>query len=711
MAPDRPANRLIDEASPYLLQHAHNPVDWYPWGDEAFDRARAENKPVLLSVGYSACHWCHVMEHESFENEAIAEIMNRHFVCVKVDREERPDIDAVYMSAVQLLAGQGGWPMTAFLTPEGKPFYGGTYFPPEDRWGRPGFPRVLEAVAAAWRERREEVMEQADAVARQIAEASRIELPPAPVTADVLDRAYEALRPSFDPRYGGFGDAPKFPQPMVLEFLLRYARRTGRREPLQMATFTLERMAMGGIFDHLGGGFHRYSTDAMWLVPHFEKMLYDNAQIASALVHAWRATGDDLFREAAERTLDYLRREMMAEDGAFYAAQDADSEGEEGRYFVWTADEVEGHLGPEDAALFARCYDVRPHGNWEGRNVLNLPAPLDAVARSEGMAPETLAARLSDLRAKLLAARERRERPLRDSKVLTSWNGLAISAFAEAGVAFLRPDYLQAAANAARFALTQLVAPPTAHVTDGFEGRALMHCATQVAEEDEHAPQGVGSRWRARPIPAFLDDHACLADGLLRLFEATGDRLWLNTARWLADEMLRRFRDPGGGFYSTAHDAEALIQRPRDAFDNAVPSGQSVAVDVLLQISALTGDLAYAEAAAPVLRSLAEAMARHPMAFGRILCAADRFVGPLTTVAVAGPTADPRTEALLRAARSGWRPNVLVAPIAEDAHDGSPWSEASAPRRPDAPHALVCRDTVCGLPVTSPEELVRQLDT
>jgi hypothetical protein len=687
-AHNQQTNRLAGETSPYLLQHQHNPVDWYPWGEEALRRAKEEDRPILLSVGYSACHWCHVMERESFENEDIARIMNRLFVNVKVDREERPDIDHLYMSAVQMMAGQGGWPMTVFLTPDGKPFYGGTYYPPDDRYGRPGFPKVLEAVAEAWRSRRTEIEEQGDALVEQIRESSRAGGSESPVTEELFDTAVQRMMQNFDSRLGGFGGAPKFPQPMTLDFLLRYAKRTGSADALHMATFTLERMGQGGIYDHLGGGLHRYSTDAYWLAPHFEKMLYDNAQLVQTCLRAWQATGEPFFRKMAEETLDYVLREMTGSHGGFYSAQDADSEGEEGKFFVWDEDEVKEVLGPEDAAVFARVYDVTPRGNWEHKNILNLSAPVESLARSFGVDEAQFVERIAAMKAKLLARRETRVHPGTDEKVLTSWNGLMLAAMADAAALLERDDYLSAARRNAEFILGTLHA----------DGR-LLRTGKQVEDG-----------FKVASIPGFLEDYAYFADGLLHLFEADFDPRWLETARALADTMLRLFLDENGDFYNTPTDGEALVDRPREITDNATPAGNSVAMDVLLRLAVLTGNEEYRAVAEKVIGKSTAMMARHPQAFGRLLSAADFLVGPARELVIVGDPASEEVRALLRVARAEFRPNLVIAAAAP----GSPLSEMlplfeGRAMLENRPTAYVCENYACRQPVTTPAALAEQL--
>jgi len=544
-------NRLARQSSPYLLQHADNPVDWYPWGPEALERARELDRPILLSIGYSSCHWCHVMERESFVDPAVADVMNRSFVSVKVDREERPDIDQVYMRAVQAMTGQGGWPLTVFLTPTGEPFYGGTYFPPAPRQGMPSFRQVLDATARAWDEQPEGVRKGAAqllSALRRAQEAAGAGDGAAVPGEELLDVAVRLMARQYDPTWGGFGGAPKFPQPVTLEVLLRQHARTGEPEPLDMALHTLRRMASGGIRDHLGGGFHRYAVDARWLVPHFEKMLYDNALLARVYLDAYRLTGAADLREVAEHTLDYVLADLRDPRGGFYAARDADSEGEEGRYYLWTAGQVLAALPDEEARPFMRCYDVTPGGNFEGRNILWLPHDLETVARAGGIGVDDLRRVLTRARDTLLALRMERVPPRRDEKVLVGWNGMALRALAEAGGTLGRADYVDAAAVGADFVLTEARRDGTLHHTwkDGKAG-----------------------------VPAFLEDHAALGNALLSLHEATLDRRWLDEARWCCEETLRQFWEEGAGLFhdSSARDGERLFMRPRDPMDNATPSG------------------------------------------------------------------------------------------------------------------------------------------
>jgi uncharacterized protein YyaL (SSP411 family) len=665
-------NRLARETSPYLLQHAHNPVDWYPWGEEAFARAKAEDKPILLSVGYSACHWCHVMERESFENADTAAVMNRHFVNVKVDREERPDVDHIYMQAVQTMTGQGGWPMTVFLTPDGTPFYGGTYFPPADRHGLPGFPRLLQALAEAWTNRRADVLDNGRQLAGSLGQESRLRAAGAPLSDEILFSGFQGVSAQFDEEHGGLGGAPKFPQPMIWEFVLRFARRSDNPYARRMVHTTLVKMARGGMYDQLGGGFARYSVDPLWLVPHFEKMLYDNAQLASLYLHAWQAFADPECRCVAEETLDYVLREMTDPAGGFYSAQDADSEGHEGKFFVWTADEIHAVLGAEADAAMA-YWGVDRGSNFEGKSILWLPGEPD---------PERAAA----WRRKLFEVRERRVKPGRDDKVLAAWNGLMARAFAEAGRALGRADYLAAARRNAEFVLDSM----------RVNGRLLR-------------------TWKAgqAKLKGYLEDYAMVAAALLELYAATFDRLWLDEARGLADAILRLFWDESvGGFFDTGADHERLIVRPRNLYDNAVPCGSSVAVEVLFRLAALTGEERYERHALAALRPMADLMSRHPTAFGRFLCALDFHLGPRVEIALVAPTKVEETAPLAEEVFGRWLPNLVAAGMVSGHREGAagvPLLEGRAAIDGKAT-AYVCRNYACELPVTDRAALAKQLD-
>ena len=603
MTEHRHTNRLADETSPYLLQHAHNPVDWYPWGDEAFARARGEDKPVLLSVGYSACHWCHVMERESFENEDIAGLMNRLFVNIKVDREERPDVDQIYMQAVQSMTGRGGWPMTVFLTPDGTPFYGGTYFPPVDRHGMPGFPRLLESIAGAYRSRRGEVAESGRKLLEEMRQGEHLRRSDSALGEDVLRAAYQGLAGQFDERRGGLGQAPKFPQPMTWEFILRYGKRTGDPRALEMVRLTLDRMAAGGMYDQLGGGFHRYSVDDQWLVPHFEKMLYDNAQLASLYLHAWLATGDPTYRRVTEETLDYLLAEMRHPSGGFFSAQDADSEGVEGKFFVWSPDEISSVLGDDAMAeAVLRYWGVSDGPNFEGQSILFVPHAPDDVAAELGISADRLSELVARARQRLYAARDKRVHPGLDDKVLASWNGLALSAFAEAGRALGRPDYVAAAVDNGRFLTTSMM----------DDGRLMRSWKDG----------------RAR-IKGYLEDYAMVGAGLVSLYEATFDRRWLDESRRLAEAALGLFWDAErDAFFDTGADHEALIVRPRNIFDNAVPSGASVAIDWLLRLALVLGEERYEARALEALRPMADLMTRYPVGLRAVSLGARLPPGP-----------------------------------------------------------------------------------
>jgi hypothetical protein len=683
----RPANRLATETSPYLLQHAHNPVDWYPWGGEAFDRARREDKPVLLSVGYSACHWCHVMERESFENDEIAALMNRLFVSIKVDREERPDVDQIYMQAVQSMTGRGGWPMTVFMTPDGVPFYGGTYFPPVDRHGMPAFPRLLQSIADAYHGRRGEVLEAGRQLVETMGQSERLSRSVTLLSQDVLARAYLGLAGEFDERDGGLGQAPKFPQPMTWEAILRVWKRTGDPRALEMLRHTLTRMARGGIYDQLGGGFHRYSVDGQWLVPHFEKMLYDNAQLASLYLHGWLATGDGEYRRVVEETLDYVRREMTHPAGGFYSAQDADSEGVEGKFFVWSPEEIRATLDDEALARVAlACWGVDDGPNFEGHSILFVPREPDAVAESLGTSTAELAAVVAQARGVLLAAREKRVHPGLDDKVLASWNGLMLSAFAEAAAVLGRADYLAAAVRNAEFLTTQMV-------RDGRLRRSWKDGQVRIT--------------------GYLEDHAMVGAGLLALYEATFDRRWLDESRRLAEEALRLFwSEEREAFFDTGHDQESLVVRPRNIFDNAVPSGTSVTIEWLLRLAVVLGEERYEALALKALRPMADLMQRYPSGFGRYLSALDFHLGPVAEVALVWRPGEERGMApLLDTVFGRYQPNRVVvgAPEGTPGAGGLPLlAERGAVN--GQPTAYVCRRYVCQLPVTEPEALAQQLD-
>lgn len=683
------ANRLAGETSPYLLQHKDNPVDWFPWGEEAFARARAEDRPILLSVGYSACHWCHVMEHESFSDPETAALMNEHFVNIKVDREERPDVDSLYMQAVQQMTGQGGWPMTVFLTPEGAPFYGGTYFPPEPRHGLPGFKQLLLAIAEAYRTRRDEVDRSSAELRGILLRGMMVNPDPEQLDATVLQRAYHGIVARFDQRFGGFGGAPKFPQPMLLDFLLRYAFQTGSSEAVSVVDRTLGAMASGGIYDHVGGGFHRYAVDARWLVPHFEKMLYDNALLSRVYVRAYQSTGRELYREVAEGTLGYVTREMVSPEGAFYSSQDADSEGEEGKFYVWTADEIDEVLGDEDGALFRSYFDVTPEGNWEGHSILNTSTPLETVAAEQGVTAAQLAEVIARGRAALFERRSERVPPARDEKAITSWNAMMMHAFAEAGRALGNDAYVAAAERNAEFLLRELRA-----------GDRLLRT------------------WRdgIAKIDGFLEDYAALTDALLELYFATYDLRWVEEARWTADRMIDLFWSPGDEmFFDAAADSEGLIVRPRDMYDNATPSGTSAAAHALIRLARLTGQPKYERIGGSVVLRMTDMASRVPQAFGHLLCAAAAYFSVPTEVAIVGNRGDPETAQLLEAVRRRFLPHTAVAFKPID-YASSAELEGLIPLLADRSlvdgraAAYVCQAYTCKRPVTTAAELQRELD-
>lgn len=680
-------NRLIDETSPYLLQHAHNPVDWYPWGEAALEKARTEDKPILLSIGYSACHWCHVMERESFEDEEIAQLMNENFINIKVDREERPDLDAIYMEAVQAMTGHGGWPMTVFLTPEGEPFYGGTYYPPQPRHGLPGFPQVLMGVAQAYRERRSEVERVGRQLVQRLQASEELAAGDGALSEGLLDAAYRQLRASYDQRFGGFGEAPKFPQAMTLDFLLRHWNRTENTIALQMVEHTLRRMARGGMYDQVGGGFHRYAVDAHWLVPHFEKMLYDNALLPRVYLHAYQAVGDPFYRRIVEETLDYVRREMTDADGGFYSAQDADSEGVEGKFFVWKLDEIEAVLGPEDAAVVNDYYGVSEQGNFEGKNILHRPRDRDVVAHKHDITERELDEIVQRSRQKLVEARAERVPPGTDTKVLTSWSGLMVRTLAAAGWVLKRDDYQQAAANAADFLLSTLRREDGRLLHTYREGRAKQ--------------------------PGFLEDYAFLIDGLLALYETTFEPRWLGAAVELVRDMIELFGDAeNGGFFTTGRDQEQLVARPKGLFGSSTPSGNAVAAQVLQRLAILAGEPEFQRRAADTLRLARDVMAQHPGAVAGMLVALDFHLGRPPEVAVIGAEDAADTQALLDVVRERYLPNKVIALRPPDA-DGA--LEARIPllegktMLDGRATAYVCRNYACRQPVTAPDALAEQL--
>jgi uncharacterized protein YyaL (SSP411 family) len=671
-------NRLATETSPYLLQHAANPVDWYPWGSEALERARAEDKPIFLSIGYSACHWCHVMAHESFEDPAVAAQLNRDFVSIKVDREERPDLDDVYMAAVQTLTGSGGWPMSVFLTPALEPFFGGTYFPPEDRHGIPGFPRVLGAISEAYRDRRDEVVEQGRQLAAHLRE--QLEVPPgrSEVERSHLEAAAARLGESFDPRFGGFGGAPKFPAPMTLEFLLRAWRRNRDAGLLRMVTFSLDRMAEGGIHDQIGGGFARYSTDARWLVPHFEKMLYDNAQLAHAYLEAFRATGQQRYADIARGTLEFMVRELATEDGGFASALDADSEGEEGRFYTWDLDpfiDVLRRVGMDalDAQAVAAYWGVVPGGTWEGRSILHLAG---AEAPSQDV--------IDQAREALFAERAHRIRPGRDDKQLAAWNGMALRALA-VGSLVMGDD---------RFAVSTRA--------------CVRFIRAHLLRADDRLWRT--ARGGTAHTPAFCEDYAQVADGLLAAYAALGDAADLELAAALMDRAIADFWDDASGtFFDTSDEHDRVVARPRSLIDGATPAANSVAADVLLRLALLTGQPDHDRRARSILRAAGPALDRHPSQFGRLLAAADRALGEPIDAVIVGEDDDPLAVGLRRAAARPYQPDLIIAPSSQD--DGIatwPLFEGKI-ARDGRPTAYVCRGYACEEPTQDPDSVMAQV--
>jgi uncharacterized protein YyaL (SSP411 family) len=662
------SNRLANETSPYLLQHAHNPVDWYPWGDEAFAKARAEDKPVFLSIGYSACHWCHVMERESFESDEIAQILSANFVSIKVDREERPDVDSIYMQAVQMMTGHGGWPMSMFLTPDARPFFAGTYFPPDDRHGMPSFRRVLEHVSNVYRERRAEVEAASKEVQQSLSSQLRTGATGSqPVDHKALDAVAGRIVANYDPVHGGFGSAPKFPPSMTLDFLMQVASRGADANGARLREIvvtTLTKMARGGMYDQVGGGFHRYSVDARWLVPHFEKMLYDNALLARLYTRAWQWTKDPLFAQIAHEILGWVTREMTSPDGAFYATLDADSEGEEGKFYVWTRAEVLEILGNDEGRVFCALYDITEDGNWEGHNILNVPREPRSVAADLGITLDALADIAARGKCKLYGVRAQRVWPGRDEKMLAGWNGWMLAAFAEASIAFDKESYRDVVRRNAAFLLTRIDA----------NGRLTRHAK----------------------INGLLEDYSGAAWGLTLAYEATHERRYLDAARTLADEIVARFRDEaGGGFFDTPIDHEQLITRPKDLFDNATPSGSSVACDVLLRLALLFGEESCTNIATAALEAVWPIAEKYPSAFGFLLGVAEWRAGQPKEIVLTGATADFR-----RVLGQTFVPHrVLVA------GSGSADLPLMQHRPADKTLAYVCFGYACEEPTSDPERL------
>ncbi len=687
------ANALAHENSPYLLQHANNPVDWRPWGPEALNRAQAEDKPIFLSIGYAACHWCHVMAHESFEDPATAALMNKHFINIKVDREERPDIDGIYMDAVVAMTGQGGWPLSVFLTPDGKPFFGGTYFPPMRRYQMPSFREVLETVAQLWQNDRQELLRSAQEAAEHLthaAPASVGELDPVK-----LDQAAKRLSQAYDWQHGGWGGAPKFPQPMAINFLLQRARR-GDALALDIAVHALESMGRGGMYDVVGGGFARYSTDDDWLIPHFEKMLYDNAQLALAYLHAYLLTQRSDFKRICTETLDFVARELLDSSGGFYSSLDADSEGHEGKFYVWGADELRSALTAAQAraplacpkvdwpGFFFAAYDVTPGGNFEGRTVLQRALDDQSLAEAFGLTSAQVQELLRYMHAALLETRSARVRPGADDKVLTAWNGLMLTAFAEAAAYLRRPDYLEIARRNAAFLLRALYP----------QGRLLRSWRHGSAGHD-----------------AYLEDHAALILGLLTLYRADFDLQWFDAALGLSDDMLSQFQDSAYGFFDTRSDAAPLLLRPKDVQDNATPSGNALAALALLELSAYTGREDWRAYAEKMLAAVQDIAARYPTGLGQWLVAFDRAVNPAAEVALLTPGLDhPGFDAWIQALWAAWRPGLALAGGIYPPPLNAPALLANRPLIDDLPTAYVCRRFICLRPTTQLDEAIHQID-
>ncbi len=679
-------NHLVHEKSPYLLQHAYNPVDWYPWGAEALSRAKKENKVIFLSIGYSTCHWCHVMEEESFENEEIAALLNRDFICIKVDREERPDLDKIYMAAVQAMTGRGGWPLNVFLTPDLKPFVGGTYFPPKDTpWGGIGLETLLPRIARLWKEKPEELKK----TAQQMTEALRQTAPPPPaaaLTSALTDHAFQAIAKRFDSRYGGFGPAPKFPQTMTLSFLLRYHYRTGNTEALQMVEKTLHQMAAGGIYDQLGGGFHRYSTDEQWLVPHFEKMLYDNALLAQVYLEAFQITGREAYSAIAREIIDYVLRDMTAPSGGFYSAEDADSEGEEGTFYLWTPSEVEKILGKKDGKIFSGFYDITSQGNFlKGRSIPNRPMDEESFAKDRGIPLPELREILLYGKSKLFQARAERIRPHRDDKILTAWNGMMIGTLAYGAEVLREPRYSGAAEKAARFILQNL-----------FAGKELLR------------------RWRdgEAKYPGYLDDYAFFVQGLIQLYQATFNPEWITEAVTLNQEMVDRFYDPkGGGFFFAQRGDPTLITRSKEFYDGAKPSGNAVALLNLLRLSEFTGRKELREMAETTLQEMTEDLKTSPTAFPQSLTALEFLLASPMEIAVAGPPESEETQALIRAVTAPFVPNKVVGLTWEKEKSVAktlPFLTGKTKIR-GKPAVYICRNYTCRRPLTDPVKVGKVL--
>ncbi|MFC4547266.1 thioredoxin domain-containing protein [Paenactinomyces guangxiensis] len=686
----RNSNRLINEKSPYLLQHAYDPTDWFPWGEEAFEKAKQEDKPVFLSIGYSSCHWCHVMHRESFADSEVAGILNKDFISIKVDREERPDVDHIYMTVCQAMTGQGGWPLTIIMTPDKKPFFAGTYIPKEDRYGRTGLVKLLGRITELWKTERSK----ADDVSNRVIKAVRGYLNPVgegELQAGVLDHAFEQFARQFDDVYGGFGDAPKFPRPHDLFFLLRYWKQTGEEEALHMVTHTLDAMRNGGIYDHLGYGFARYSVDREWLVPHFEKMLYDNALLAMAYLEAYQATKNEVYAEVAREIFTYVLRDMTSREGGFFSAEDADSEGVEGKFYVWTPEQIKEVLGEEEGELFCACYNVTPEGNFEDHtSILNqIHVSLEEIVKERKMTMDDLQKRLEESRKKLLSAREKRVHPGKDDKVLTSWNGLMIAAFAHGFRVLGETGYGEAAAEAVQFINEKLRRE---------DGRLLARY-----RDGESA------------YLAYLDDYAFLAWGLMELYEATFRKEYLEQAIDMSKEMLELFGDPeGSGFYFYGKDGEELFARPKEIYDGATPSGNSVAAYNLIRLAKLTTDDLFIKEADKQLKAFAQSVASSPISHSFFLMAVQFALGPTKEIVIAGEPNDVQTKEMIRLVQRAYLPDAVIAmyPQGDDVNTMKYWipdvDGKTGAREPKAT-VYLCENYACRAPITDVEELKKQL--
>ncbi|HOA70194.1 MAG TPA: thioredoxin domain-containing protein [Methanosarcina thermophila] len=691
----RKPNRLINEKSPYLLQHAYNPVDWYPWGEEAFDKARKENKPIFLSIGYSTCHWCHVMAHESFEDEEVARLMNKAFVCIKVDREERPDIDNVYMTVCQIMLGRGGWPLNIIMTPSMKPFFAGTYIPKKSRFNQTGMLELVPRIEEIWKRQNKEILDSAEKITASI-QNMITESAGASIGETIIEEAYEELLNSFDNEYGGFQRAPKFPTPHKIFFLLRYWKRSGNPEALHMVEYTLENMYRGGIHDHLGSGFHRYSTDNMWIVPHFEKMLYDQALIATAYIEAYQATGKSLYKEAAEGVLGYVLRDLTSPEGGFYCGEDADVDGEEGKYYLWNLEEISSVLSPEESELITQVFNLSPEGNFEeeirgkktGTNILYLSRPPETIAAEMGVPSDEIKNRIEVAKEKLLAARNKRKRPAKDDKILTDWTGLMITAFAKGFQAFGEEKYLKAAANAADFILSRLYSPDKRLLHRYREGEA--------------------------GIPGTADDYAFLINGLLDLYEAGFELRYLKAALCLNKEFLEHFWDPvQGGFFFTADDSESLIFRKKEFADAAIPSGNSIEMLNLLRLARVTADPELEDKAQELGRAFSKHIKKMPSGYTLFLSAFDFGLGPTYQVVIAGKRESADTERILEELRAYFIPNKVLVfrPEGKDPEitNLATYTKDQTPIEGKAT-VYVCQNYECQLPTTEVNEMLKMLN-